>query len=376
MANYRIPRGYARRHSAYQEIMEGIRPTIKGLTAAPWLPIASVEPRQDDPIVIPAGTWVGIYTPNCIMTTGAAQAASYLFPYYSGSLAGTSAPKAAAGMALESYLVPACSAAYHITYTATDYDTTFFTPGVLDFDHLADTTATVTQAKTTALVVGESGTYTGSFGIKPIGIVYNDIYASWLSTTYLNYERQPNIGLLMKNQVIQVPCVTSEELLIQPGDVVYVAGQNVTTEVNRVWDPTYASVTAADMTVGHLVSHRRFVAAGPAGGYGLAANGVDFHGWNPSIMFGMTEHKVGRCIRKIKIASGATSQAQNTALSAAIPTARTSVNVEWQHASRVQTVPGLGLQGSGTMGIPGHLLSARSDVDGNWWALEIAVDTY
>ena len=81
MANYRIPRGYARRHPAYQEIMEGIRPTIKGLTAAPWLPIASIEPRQDDPIVIPAGTWVGIYTPNCMMITGASQAASYLFPY-------------------------------------------------------------------------------------------------------------------------------------------------------------------------------------------------------------------------------------------------------------------------------------------------------
>lgn len=342
----RKPRGFGRRHPAYQEIMEGQRPSIKGLKAAPFLPVAEIEQHHEDPIVIPAGTWVGVLSPGGSLT------GSHAYPYATGAsaLAGVNS-KLGHGNAVENYLVPAASDYYQVYYSTNDTSTTFYTPGTVDVDDLGNSTVVSSAGRSTAFV-GLTGV-----GVKPLGVAYQDIYASWLGDTYTNYERQPNIGFLMRDYIIQVPVVTTNESLIEPGDLVAVDGfgTEIVADVGLTWDPTNTAVAANAMKVGHLVSVDDLTTSS------VAALKI------------VQQHIVGRCVRKIKIAG--TTSASNTALSADIPTSTSNVNLEYRTAGRVQTVDGLGLQGSGTAGIPGWLLAARAR-DGAYWALEIAVGTY
>jgi len=330
----RIPRGFARRHPAYQEIMEGVRPTLKWLKPADFLPIASVEARQEDPIVIPAGTFVGI-----VQRTGDAIASgTYALTGYNPGYATYK-------------MVPAASQAYKLEYTTRDTDTTFYTPGVINIDG----GAVVAAAGTSVSYVGSIAT---GGGVKPMGIVYNDIYASWLGAGYTNYDRQPNIGLLMRDQIIQVPCLNTNEWDIQPGDLVMVDGWDAAT---LKWDPG-----ATPSTVNAVGRLRKWTAGT------VSTNTTEAF----VQLRRFQEHIVGRCIRKVLVASYSSASA-NASLASTVGSINSShVNFEFRPGGRVQTVPGLGLQGSGTQGIPGHLLAARNDGNGKFWALEIAVSTY
>lgn len=344
----RIPRGYARRHPGYQELFEGTRPTLKWLRAADFLPVAEIEPSSNDPIVIPAGTFVGV------ATDGGAVPSSGLY-LNGGGLAST-----ATGVYVYN-MVPAASNAYTLTYSADDWSTAFFTSAVKDID--TDITIVSSHgAGASTATVGGVGT---GLGIKPLGIAYQDIYASWLSRQYTNYAKQPNITLLMANQVIQVPCRDVNEWAIEPGDLVMVAGFD---QGSLTWAPQ-ANPTAAN-AVGRL---QRYVDYAPVAGATTAHAVQDLKR--------IQEHVVGRCIRKILVAQrGVVGQSVSpgvTKLSTFTDTGATSsVNYEFRPGGRVQTVPGLGLQGSGTLGVPGHLLNARDDGHGLFWALEIAVGTY
>lgn len=348
MADLRTPRGYGRRHPAYQELMEGERVTLKYLKASRLLPIAEIEAKHDDAIVIPAGTWVGL--------------ASHTGGYWAGNT-GTSE----LGYSLSEFssgnftLMPAASRAYTLTYSTIDADDTFSLNGlVVDIDTLAAITAGNAAAGASTKVVGDGAFITGG-GIKPIGITYQDIYAGGYGVQFNNYERQPVIGFLSANKLIQVPCLSPGEMGINPGDRVAVDG----------WDQaalTWAPRATPDVTnsVGRL---RRVSDLTPGSAYDV----TNMRG----CLRVATEFVVGRCLRKIRIASGGTVGTQlSTAISAGTITTSSSVNQEFRPAARVQTVPGLGLQGSGTLGLPGHLLKARADAFGQWWALEILVGTY
>lgn len=333
--NYRIPRGYAVRHPQYQEIMEGQRPTIKDLTAAPFLPVAEIEPRHDDPIVIPAGTWVGI--------VGADGASAY----DTGSLT-----------SLARYLVPACAEAYTLTYTSNDISDTFGTNGyVLDldaWDAVARTGSAVTAAGASSMKVG-----TGSVGVKPIGIVFQDVYASWLADAHVNYERQPNISLLTRDYVVQVPAITENEKAIQPGELVMMDGYG---DTSMTWNPGTSNTGA--MRVGHLISlHDQSAALTNI--TGNAAQG--------QFAARISDYVVGRCLRKILVAEYS-SATINTTLSANVSSlSRSNVSTEFADAGRVQTVPGLSLQGSGLKGVPAWARTATADSAGRFWVLEIHV---
>lgn len=343
----RVPRGYARRHPAYQEVMEGIRPTLKWLKAAAYLPIVETEPRTDDPIVLPAGTWVGVA--NLVgtgLSTGGLSSGSFN--------SGTSYTLGSSGAY---FLVPAASRAYTLTYTSADSSTTFHSAGVVNIDGLG----TAPAAGVSVGKVGYTVQVTGG-GVKPLGVLYKDVKASWLKDQYTNYDPELPIGLLCKNQVIQVPCVTQQEMDIEPGDTVVMAGWD---QASLTWDPT--ATPAAANAVGRLRRLQDFTVTGQ--GTELAVSGLR------SIM----EHRVGKCLRKILIANAiGASQGTKlaTAISAGTISAAAQVNHEFRSAGRVQTVPGLGLQGSGTLGLPGHLLNARAGALGSFWALEIMVDTY
>lgn len=339
MANYRIPRAYARRHPQYQELMEGQRPTVKGLVASTFLPITEIEPVHEDPIVIPAGTWVGILGADA---TGSATNTGAL-----GSITAYS-------------LAPACSTGYSVNYTTND-TTVGATFGVGNKVTNIDTNA--------AIVDGAEGESTHKLGddkgVRPLGIAFHDIYAGWMGTQYTNYDRQPNIGFLMSNQIVQVPCITAQEKAIEPGDLVMVDGyDNAEADGVLAWNGT----GVGDRRVGRLVGWKDAVASLPATATGGTA----------ALELGkLQEHIVGRCLRKVLVADFGPSASTHDLLSAHVSTGKTSdVNLEYRVGGRVQTVPGLGLQGSGTLGVPGWLLSSRADTTGVFWALEIAVGTY
>ncbi len=62
MADARIPRGYGRYQTPYNEEFEGQRPSLDqlgNLLPAPWLPTAAIDAVHDDNLVMQAGTWVG-----------------------------------------------------------------------------------------------------------------------------------------------------------------------------------------------------------------------------------------------------------------------------------------------------------------------------
>ncbi len=78
-ANYRIPRGYDVSRPPYQEISEGVRPQASMVPMVPYtlLPPVRIDELSHDPIVIEAGTLVG-------MATGGV-ADGTLFPAWNGS---------------------------------------------------------------------------------------------------------------------------------------------------------------------------------------------------------------------------------------------------------------------------------------------------
>jgi hypothetical protein len=183
--------------------------------------------------------------------------------------------------------------------------------------------------------VSAAGTSTTKVGaVKPVGVAFQDYYGSYYSLRWKNYERQHMVGFLCYGQVIMVTVMTSEEANIQTNDIVSVVR---TTDAIPTWAPT-----AATNKVGHLMP------------------------WDTNCTI---EYKVGRCLEKVLIADGG---GTNERLSTAV-TAETATNVHnFGDLLKVQTVPGLGLQGSGTLGIPGFLLNAVAQ-SGNWYGLLINV---
>ena len=70
----RIPRGYDTNRPPYSEICEGQRPTVQNVPLEAWtgLPPVRIDEHHHDPIVLDAGTLVGVAT--------GAGAAGKLFP--------------------------------------------------------------------------------------------------------------------------------------------------------------------------------------------------------------------------------------------------------------------------------------------------------
>ena len=351
MTEYRIPRDKAVRHKSFHEVSEGQRPTLKYLKASPYLPVAEIEPHQQDPIVIPAGTWVGL-----ISTTGTAFSTGTVA---SGAITGTASTYSLDSSLGYYALVPAASRPYTLTYTTYDTDSTWFTPGTMDLDSLAAVRATT--GVSTALIGINAVTATG-YGVKPLGVAYFDIYASWLGTNYTNYERQPNVAFLTSNQLVQIPAVTTAEQAIEPGDVVAVDGIGATASWNPVALAANTGVVAN--SPGRLKRWSDITAAAGITAAELAK---------------AQENIVGRCLRKFLIAYKAGTTAGyklSYAISAGSITSKSAVHTESRHAAAVQTVPGLSLPGSGSLGVAGHLLGAKADANGAFWALEILVGTY
>ena len=305
----RTGRGYGKIHHPYQELYEGVRPSIQGLRAANFLPVAMLDKlHDDDPIVLLPGTFVG-------RLNTAASAVSTASTY-------TNAEEAARAV------VPACWGDYTVTYGTHDTD---FVTDAIDSDPAA---SGATAGASTATVSD----------VKPIGVLTAPVYSNLLKTKYTNYSRDLMPSVLMGNYSIVIPAVTVNERAIEPGDIVRVDGNGGTA---ATWIPTANSPLAN--SPGRLVA------------------------WDGNT--GSAGYVVGRCVDKYRV--GTIGSTLNATVKGQIGTATvTNQNTDQQFNTlkKVQTVPGLGLSGSGTQGIPAMFEHATIDGSGDFFALVIKVD--
>ncbi len=195
-----------------------------------------------------------------------------------------------------------------------------------------------------------TSTTSGFVGIvKPIGVIYQPIYSFNLQRQFTNYQRNVNVGFLT-DYVIQIPCITAKEHLITDGDLVMVA--------HEAYDHgVFANITAT----------QGFTNSGLAGRF----QKLDV------ALAGHTEFVVGRCLKKIVFALDSSGTAGDQLLdrlvAGASPTLTAEASAEWPDLAKIQTVPGQVLTGSGTKGIPGHLLGARLSANKYYAYLTILV---
>lgn len=179
--------------------------------------------------------------------------------------------------------------------------------------------------------------------VKPLGVVYQPIYSFILQSAYTNYKRNVNVGVLT-DYVISVPAVNDEEVLIEAGDLVMVG-------------------TGASYGAGVSSTYSTNKLAGRYARYSSSA-------------YLAAERIVGKCYRKLLLGSASAATTGDTlesAITAGTFTISTAATAEFANLAKVQTVPGLGLSGSGTSGIPAYLLTARCDASKNFYALTMLI---
>jgi len=318
MTNLRVPRGYAKFRTPYNESQEGKRPTFQQVKAAYFLPVARVDEHKHDPIVLLPGTFVGRLALDASGIDDTHRA--------------------------HQPVVPACPTSYTVTYSAVDLDSDgHWGGGTPDIDGVYGTDVVGTA---------EAGA-TSVPATKPVGVIYRPHYAPWIADRFTNYDRnQRTMSWLAWGQNIEIPAMTTEEKLINVGDLVML--DDTTT-------PSYNPQGAfATMTPGRIQSVSR-----AAGGDTLAAALL------------VMNHVVGRCVGKHKIVSQTATSAGQTIAAARIATnlnvSTLNADLDYPELNKVQTVPGLGLAGSGSTGIPPYFDYATADASGDFWALEIEV---
>lgn len=169
MATFRTPRGYGVNRPPYQELSEGVRPEPSAVPTEAWsgLPPVRVDEIHHDPIVLDAGTIVGI------ATGGSAE--GKIFPAHgvTGSI--------------------------HLAFVSDDHTNWGLT------DQGTATAATLTAGD-----------------VCPIGVVYQPIYSFQLQNSFTNYKRNENLGIVT-DYLIQVPAITKRERSLRDGDLVMVS---------------------------------------------------------------------------------------------------------------------------------------------------------
>jgi hypothetical protein len=201
-----------------------------------------------------------------------------------------------------------------------------------------------TEASTWSMPVTTSGQmHVGN--VKPMGVIFAPVYSSMLTTAFTNYKRQHSVAFLTE-YVIQVPATNAEEVVIQPGDLVMLG-------------------TGKYYGIGWAAPFDSHMQAGRYAKYDSTALYAD-------------ERIVGRCLKKTYLGiGGASTTASGTLLADAASitdfTASAELATEFQDLAKVETLPGLGLSGSGTKGVPAFLLGARCDADKKYWALTILI---
>lgn len=293
---FRTPRGYEVNRPSYQELSQGIRPEASTVPMAAFtgLQPVRVDELHHDPIVIDAGTIVGIATGGV--------ADGKLFPAHTQS-------------GVTDLTLAAHSDGASWGLGTTDY---------------VDSAATLTAGP-----------------VKPLGVVYQPIYSFMLQEQFTNYKRNENVGVVT-DYLIQVPAQNEEERRIAAGDLVMV----------------HKTAVAQGQVAADTASLGRYQAYYPGTAGELSANNTQTAVRDQGFL-------VGRCFQRILFATGTAS----TKLSADFSniSLTTAGSAEFKGLDKVQTVPGLGLGGSGTAGTPAWLRDAVSDGSGNYYALTMLI---
>lgn len=294
----RKPRGYTVNRPPFIELCEGVRPNVQALVLEAWtgLPPVRIDDHHDDPIVLDAGTIVGVAT---------------------GSHGSTS---------IEGTLMPA------VWFSGTSANT-----WTLQFAS-TDNTWGLPTADQSDLNIGS---------VKPIGVVFQPIYSFYLQQHFTNYKRNESVGVVT-DYVIQVPAKTANEHAIRAGDVVMVSPVETVAHYGRDADVTLGALA------GRFARKESIVAPLSAANAAIAE-----------------EYVVGRCLKSFEYAT--TTSADGTKYqddtASTVTSAATS---EFVGLDKVQTVPGMALAGSGTGGLPGHLLGGLAS-SSSYRALTILV---
>lgn len=236
-----------------------------------------------------------------------------------------------------SVLVPAHAhaAGYNVVYSSSDLATDEF-GGTFDLDETDGATLVAATGASTAAVVG----------VKPLGVVQDCVISQAYQRLYRNLKLQyDNINILSQGKLLRIPCITDEEDDIFPGDLVQVS------DSAGDWDPVNNPRTSY-----------------PGRWKKFDPTGADVS---------MVPYIMGKCVARHRICGSttpSTGQLLLTAIGAGNVDASTLNTAEGYHTlNRVQTVPGLALQGSGTGGVPTALTFATADASGDFWAIDIAL---
>jgi len=164
--------------------------------------------------------------------------------------------------------------------------------------------------------------------VLPLGVVYQPIYSFMLQQQFVNYKRNENVGIVT-DYLIQIPAITAAEHNIKPGEMV-TCFMSAATDAGAFYGGAGGS---EDRLMGRYQAWDGTVAAMP--------------------------YVVGRCFNVLTL--GTSSSAAGTKLSADLAgfSISTAAAAEFKGLAKVQTVPGLGLAGSGTEGIPAWLQAAE-----------------
>jgi hypothetical protein len=317
--SYRIPIGMdVKRFSMWQRRATSLHDTVLTLPEArpSWaLPILYEDDAVQAPIVMYPGTIVG-------MLNARDHSAGVGGPFLNQS---------------RTVLVPAHAHAsgYNLVYSAYDLATSKY-GGTYDLDEtLGETIVAATGASAAAIA-----------STRPLGVVSEPIYGQQYYRRHHNLQQQHQVEVLSQGQMLRIPAITSEEMAIQPGDIVMVSASAGDHDPLGAPTASYPGRWAAwdESTVGHI----------------------------PYIM--------GRCVGRHRIVSQSAANAGNLLLTdisnGNVNTGSLDQVEGYDDFAKNQTVPGLTLQGSGTLGIPTSLTFARSDASGDFYALDIALATF
>jgi hypothetical protein len=185
--------------------------------------------------------------------------------------------------------------------------------------------------------------------VLPLGVIYQPIYSFQLEQAFDNYKRVDNVGVLT-DYLIQIPATTAEERKIESGDLVMVQRERTkdvagASSADSQWG-TSANISSADRLLGK------------------------FEKWDGQVS--TLKYVVGRCFKKQLFATSASAAGTTLEDDVANITLTTAGADEYKSLDKVQTVPGLGLAGSGTAGVPAHLTGAKSSGSG-YYSLTILI---
>jgi hypothetical protein len=196
-----------------------------------------------------------------------------------------------------------------------------------------------------------SGEVVGMGIVKPLGVCYQPVYSFALQATYSNYTRTANVGFVT-DYVVQIAARTTAEHAIMTGDVVCVAD-------GHFEQGSFA--TTAIQAAGQAGSFKRLADVTPPAPSVLRIGDLAL----------AQEMVVGRCLKSFIVADSDAAGPQKFKDDTGTITVNQTAKDEFKGLNLVETRGTVA--GSGTQGLPGHILEGLSDSGGKYRLLTLLI---